>query len=65
MLSGKVMMIPLVARLIKMIYLLYEIRQHFPKSYFPDRSDENIKIELGLSNFVTEDDLKEGTGVAT
>ena len=37
--------------------------QYFPKAY--ERYSGNVKVELGLSNYVTKTDLKGATGVDT
>ena len=37
------------------------MRQYFPKKF--ERSGENVKVELDLSNYATKTDLKGATGV--
>ena len=39
------------------------MRQYFPKTF--ERSGENVKVELDLSNYATKTDLKGATGVDT
>ena len=59
MLNGKVMMINLTVRLIKMI-LLYKM-SYYPEPYTP--SKKKIKVELYLFNHGTKSDLKSTIGL--
>ena len=60
MLNGKVMMINLTVRLIKMI-LLYKM-SYCPEPYTPSKK-KKIKVELYLFNYGTKSDLKSTTGL--
>ena len=43
--------------------ILYKKSQYFPKPY--DRFGGNVKVELDLSNYGTQTDLKGATGIDT
>ena len=67
MTDGKAMVIRLIVGLIQKMLLneilLYKTSQYFPKPY--DRFGGNVKVEPGLSNYVTKADLKGDRGVDT
>ena len=59
--NGKAMIILLIVGSIKKT--LYRLSQYFPKPI--NRFGGNVKIDLDLSNYATETDWKEATGVVT
>ena len=67
MTDGKAMIIRLIVGLIQKMLLneilLYKMSQYFSKPH--DRFGENVKVEPGLSNYVTKVDLKGDRGVDT
>ena len=41
------------------------MNQYFSKPYEPIRGDINVKVDLSKSNYATESDLKNATGIDT
>ena len=59
--NGKAMIILLIVGSVKKT--LYRLSQYFPKPI--NRFGGNVKVDLDLSNYATETDWKEATGVVT